>query len=147
VAFCFDVVPDVFEFSVRADEKRAANDAEKRFAEKFLHAARAIGFDRFQVRIAEEIEVEFLLGFEASLRFHGVAAHPEDDHSQLVELLFCVAKLGRFGRSTGSVGFGIEEENDAFAGEVRERNFVAGVVLQSEFRGFVANLEHVITNS
>ncbi len=115
MAFRFDVVPDVFELAVGADQKCAADDAEERAAEEFLHAARAVGFDRFEIGIAEEIEVEFLLGFEAGLGFDGVAAHTQDDHAQLVEFFLCVAKLGRFDRSTGSVGFGIEEEDDAFA--------------------------------
>ena len=119
VAFGFDVVPDLFEFAVSANEKSAANDSQERSAEKFLHAARAVSFDRFQIWIAEEIEVEFLLGFECGLRFDGVAAHTEDDHSEFVELFFCVAKLGRFSRSTGSVGFRIEKQHDAFAKEVR----------------------------
>ena len=76
-----DVVPNVFEVAVGADEKRAANNAEKRAAEEFLHAARAVGFDRFEIGIAEQIEVELLLGLEAGLRFEGVAAHAEDDHA------------------------------------------------------------------
>jgi hypothetical protein len=143
VAFCFDVVPDVFELAIRADEKGTSHDAEKRFAEEFLHAARAVGFDRFQIWITEKVEIEFLLGFEAGLGFDGVAAHAENDHAQLVELLFCVTKLGRFGRSTGSVGLGIEKENDALAEKVGERDVVAGVILQAECRGFVAYLDHV----
>jgi len=47
VALCLDVVPDVFELAIRADKKGTSHDAEKRFAEECLHAARAVGFDRF----------------------------------------------------------------------------------------------------
>jgi len=47
VALRFDVVPDVLELAVGADKKSASHDAEKRAAEKLLHAARAVGFDRF----------------------------------------------------------------------------------------------------
>jgi hypothetical protein len=57
VAFHFDVVPDVFEFAVGADEKGAADDAQERAAQESFHAARAVGFDRFQIGIAEEVEV------------------------------------------------------------------------------------------
>lgn len=109
MAFGADFVPDFLQFAVGANEVRAADDAKERFAEEFLHAARAVGFDGFEVRITEKIEVELVLGFEAGLRFDGVAAHAEDDHAELVELLFCVAKLGRFDRSTGGVGFRIEK--------------------------------------
>ena len=46
MALRLDVVPDVFELPVGADEESAADNAEKRVAEKFLHAARPVGFDR-----------------------------------------------------------------------------------------------------
>jgi hypothetical protein len=59
-----------------------------------------------------------LLGLEGGLGFDGIGAHAEDGDAELVELFFCVTKLGRFDRSTGSVGFGVEEEEDALAGEV-----------------------------
>jgi hypothetical protein len=128
VAFRGDGIPDVFEPAIAADQEGASHNSEKRFAEKFLHAARAESFDGFQIWIAKEIEVEFLFGFEGGLCFDGVAAHAEDDHAQFVELLFCVTKLGRFGRSAGSVGFGIEKENDAFAEKIRKRDVVVSIV-------------------
>lgn len=70
-----------------------------------------------------------MFGFKRGLRFDGIAAHAEDDHAKLVEVLFCVAKLGRFSRSTRSVGLGIEKENDAFAEIVGKRDVVACVIL------------------
>jgi len=75
VAFHLYVVPDVFEFAVGADEKGAANDAEKRTAQESLHAARAVGLDCFEIGVTEKIEVEFMFDFETGLDFHGVAAH------------------------------------------------------------------------
>ena len=81
VAFHFDVVPDVFEFAVGADQKGAANDAQERAAEESFHAACAVGFDRFEIGVAEKIEIEFLLGFETGLGFHGIAAHTKDDYA------------------------------------------------------------------
>jgi hypothetical protein len=132
VALRFDVVPDLLDFSIRTDEVRASNDAEERPAEECFHAARAVSFDRFQICIAEKVEIEFVLGLEAGLGLDRVAAHAEDDHAKLVEFLFCVAKLGRFNRSTGSIGFRKEEEQDALAAEVGEGDVVAGVVLQAE---------------
>jgi hypothetical protein len=145
VALRFDVVPNVFELAFRADQEGAADNAKERTAQEFLHAARAVGFDSLEVRITQEIEVEFLAGFEGGLRFDGVAAHAEDDHAQLVELFFCVAKLGRFRRSAGSVGFWIEKQHDALAEVVRERNIVAGVVLQAKCGGLAAYFEHAST--
>lgn len=70
MAFHFDAVPDVFEFAIGADEKGAANDAQERAAQESFHAARTIGFDGFETKVAEKIEIEFLLGFETGLGFH-----------------------------------------------------------------------------
>lgn len=86
-----------------------------------------------------------MFGFETCLRLDGIAAHSQDDHAELVELLFCVAKLGRFGGSTGSVGLRIEKEDNAFAEEIGERNVIASVVFQAKCGSFIANLEHLIT--
>lgn len=80
VAFRRDGVPDVFELAIGADQECASHNSEERFAEEFLHASRAEGFDCFQIRIAEKIEVELLFGFECGLCFDGVAAHTEDDY-------------------------------------------------------------------
>jgi hypothetical protein len=77
------------------------------------------------------------------LGFDGIGAHAEDGDTEIVEFLFCVTKLGRFDRSTGSAGFGVEEEEDLLAGEVFERNFVAIVGWEVKCGGFVAYFEHL----
>jgi hypothetical protein len=55
---------------------------------------------------------------EDGLGFDGIGAHAEDGYFEFVEFLFCVAKLGRFDDSTGSIGFGKEEKQDALALEI-----------------------------
>jgi hypothetical protein len=52
------------------------------------------------------------------LRFDGIGAQAEDGHTLLVEVFLCVTKLGRFNGSTGSVGFGIEEKENAATFEI-----------------------------
>jgi len=96
--------------------------------------------DGFVGGVAEQREIEFLFGLEGGLGFDGVGAHAEDGDTELVEVFFCVAKLGRLDRSTGSVGFGEKEEEDALAGEVLERNFFAFVGWEAEGGGFGADL-------
>jgi hypothetical protein len=54
-------------------------------------------------------------------------------------LLLCVAKLGRFDGSTGGVGFGVKEEEDALAGEVFKREFAAVVGWKTEGGDFGAD--------
>ena len=142
-----DLVPDSFDLSVGTDEKRTAHDAEEGFAEEFFHAARAVGFNGLELGIAEKIEINFELGFEAGLSFDGIRARAENHRTQFVELLLCVAKLGRFNGSTGSVGLRIEVEDHTFAEKVRKRDFFAMVILQAKVRRFVTYFEHERTST
>ena len=75
--------------------------------------------------IADERKIQLLLGAKSRQRFFGVTAGTDDRYSQSVEILLCVTKLGRFGRSTGSVRFGEEEEHDTAAFVGFEREFAA----------------------
>jgi hypothetical protein len=61
-------------------------------------------------------------------------------------LLFCVTKLGRFGRSTGCVGLWKEKKQHALAAEIRKRQFAALVCFQEKVRGFITDLQHEITS-
>jgi hypothetical protein len=127
VAFGADDGPDFLDFAGFADEDRTADDAHKGAAHKLFSLPDAELLDGLASGIAEQGEIEIVLGFERGLGFDGIGAHAEDGHAELVEFFFCVTKLGRFYRSTGSVGFGVEEKNDASAGEVLEGDFVACV--------------------
>jgi hypothetical protein len=90
--------------------------------------------------IADQREIQLLFGAKACQRFFGIAAGANQTYTQLVEVLLCVTKLGRFCRSTGSVRFWKEEKNDAPAFVGMQRQFAAFVRLQREIRCFVANL-------
>ena len=110
VAFGFDGGPDGFDFAGLADEERAADDAHEFASHELLLLPRAVGFDGFVIRVAKQWEIEFEFGFEQGLRFDRVGARAEDGHFEFVELLLCVAKLGRLDDSTRSVGFGKEKK-------------------------------------
>jgi len=118
VAFGFDGVPDFFDFAVGADQKTAADDSLEQAAHEFLAAPRAVGLDHLVRGIAEQREIEFVLVAEVLQGLHGVSAGSKNGNTELVELLFCVTKLGRFDRSTGSIRFRKKEEQDAAALEV-----------------------------
>jgi len=118
VAFGFDEGPDVFDFAGFADEEGAADDAHESAAHELFFLPGAEFLDGFVGGIAEQREIEILLGTERGLSFDGIGAQAKDGDTKLVEIFFCVTKLGRFDRSTGSVGFGVEEEQNALAGEV-----------------------------
>jgi len=142
VAFRFYVVPDVLDLAIGADQKRAAHNSQERLAEEVFHAPRAVGFDHFKLGIAQQRKIQLLLFLEAGLRFYGIPAGSQDDHIQLVELLLCVTKLGRFGRSTRGVGLRKEKQEHALAAKIGERHVFAVVSFYLEFRSLIASFQH-----
>jgi hypothetical protein len=142
VALGFDGRPDRCNVASFADKERASHDAHESPSHDLLLLPRAVGFDGLVAGIAEQRKIEPIFGLEQGLRLDGIGAHAQDGHVELFELLFCVAKLGRFDDSTGSVGFGEEEQQNALPGEVFERDRVVFVRLQAERRCLVAGIEH-----
>ena len=144
VAFGFDRGPDLFDFAGFADEERTADDAHEFAPHELLFLPRAVRFDGLVIRIAQQRKIESVLGLEQSLCFDRIRAHAEDGHFELIELLFCVTKLGRLDGSTGSVGLGIEKKEHATPLEIFERDGGVVVGFEAEGGGFVAGLEHFL---
>ena len=142
MALGLDRRPDRRNFASFADKERASHDAHEFPSHELLLLPSAVGFDGLVAGIAEQRKIEPIFGLEQGLRLHGISAHAKDGHVELFELLLCVAKLGRFDDSTGSVGFGEEEQQNALPSEVFERNRVVFVRLQAERRCLVSGLEH-----
>jgi hypothetical protein len=142
VAFHFYLIPQLFDLAVGADQEGAAHDSGEGAAHEFLGAPDAIGFQHLAAGIADEREIQFLLGTKCRQRFLGIAAGADDRYAQFVEVLLCVTKLGRFGRSTGSIGFGKEKQDNTPALVGFQREFAAFVRLQREIRSFVADFQH-----
>ena len=118
MAFGFDEGPEFLDFAGFADEEGASDDAHEGAVHELLFLPGAEFLDGFVGGVAEQGEIEILLGFEGGLGFDGIGAQAKDGDAELVEFFFCVAKLGRFDGSTGSVGLGVEEEEDLPADEV-----------------------------
>ena len=144
MAFGFDGGPDGLDFAGVANEERTADDAHEFASHELLLLPGTVGGDGFVIGIAEQGKIELVLGFEQGLRFHRIGAHAEDGHIELIELLSCVAKLGRLDDSTGCVGFGEEEKENAATFEILQRDGFVFVGLEAEGGGFVAGLEHGI---
>jgi hypothetical protein len=138
VAFGFDEGPDVFDFAGFADEKRAADDAHEGAAHELFFLPGAEFCDGLVSGIGEQRKIEIVLGLEGGLGFDRIGAHAEDGHIVLVELVLCVAKLGRFDGSTRGVGFGVEKEEDAVAFEITQRDKRVVVGFETEAGGFDA---------
>src|SRR5258707_13989135 len=133
VAFGPDRVPDLFDFAVGADQKTAADNSLEQAAHEFFPAPRAVGFDHLVRGVAEQREIEFPLVAEILQSLHRVGAGSENGDTAQVKLLFCVAKLGRFDRSTGGIRLSKKEEQHAPALAILKRGAIAAVVRAGEF--------------
>jgi len=118
VALHSHLVPDFFDFAVRSNQKRAPHDSFENSAHEFFRAPYAIFFDHFVSRIAQQGKVKFLLFLEVGQRLFGVSARAQNNHILFIEVPFCVAKLGRFRRSTWRVGLGKEKQHYALSLEI-----------------------------
>jgi hypothetical protein len=77
--------------------------------------------------ISEQREVYPVLRLEFRLRFDGIRTATYNGGIESGKLCEGVTKLGRFIRSTGRIGLGIEIEDQVFAAIIRERNRLAVV--------------------
>lgn len=142
MAFGGDRVPDFFNFAVDADQKCATDYAFENPAHEFFGAPDAVSLNHFVRGIAEQRKIEFLLVTKVGQQSLRIGAGAQDSCVFLVKTSFCVTKLGRFGGSTGSVGFGKEKEHHAFAFEIAQTNINACVVWQGKVRGLVSDFQH-----
>ena len=138
------VVPYLSDFAVGADPECHPDDPEKRLPEKTLHAPRAIGLDHLKFRIRKQWKIQLVLYLEFCLRFHGIGARSHDRRICILKFLDCVAKLGRFVRSTRRICLRIKIQDQVFSPKISERHHLAAVVLHFEFGSFVAFFEHVL---
>jgi hypothetical protein len=144
MAFGFDEGPYFFDLAGFADEEGAADDAHEGAAHELFFLPGAELCDGLVGGIGEQGKVEIVLGLERSLGFDGIGAEAEDGHAVLVKILLCVTKLGRFDGSTGSVGFGVEEEEDALALEIGQGDRCVVVCFETKAGGFGAGFEHFV---
>ena len=147
VAFGSDDGPDRRNFAGFADQERTSHDAHEFASHELPLLPRTVSFAGLVAGIAKQREIESIFGLEQGLCIDGVGAHAQDGDLEFVELFLCVAKLGRFDDSTGSVGFGEEEQQNAFPLEIFERDGFVFVGWEAERGGFVAGLEHGIPRS
>ncbi len=141
VAFRAGFVPDVAYFCVRPNPVRHAHDSEERFTEETLHAPRAVDLDGVEIRIRKQREIQIVLGLEFRLLLDGIRAASQNYGVQLVEFFLRVAKLGRLIRSTRRQRLGEKEKDHVFSAQVRQRDFLAVIGGQFEFRRPFANFQ------
>jgi hypothetical protein len=94
-------------------------------------------------RVGEEREIQLVLDAEFRLVFDPVRAAPKDVGVGSFKLLDGVTKLGRFRRSTGSVGLGEEKQDKVLPLVIFQRNSLALIGANREVRSFVTFFKHV----
>ena len=142
MAFHLHAIPDLFDLAVGTDQECAAHNSFERSPHEFLHPPQAVRLDHFVIGVAEQREIQFLTGLEFRERLFRVRADPNYRNTKRIEVLLCVTKLGRFCRSTGSVRFGKEKQDNTLALVGFQREFAALVRLQCKVWGFVAWFQH-----
>jgi len=143
MSFGRDRVPNFLNLSSRANQKCTSHDSLERAPHEFFQAPRAVGLDHFVVGIAQKRKIEPLLGLEALQSLHRIGACPYYRRAGLFEFFLGVTKLGRFGCSTGSIGFREEKQHQMLALKVFQRNFFAFIGKECEIRSFITDFEHV----
>ncbi len=102
----------------------------------------AVGEPDVPSRVAEKGEVEVELLRERTVLVLGVEADSQNLRVRVLELPDVVAEPATFGGSAGSVGLGVEPEDDDPSQIIREPNEFPSMVLDREVRRFVAFLQH-----
>jgi hypothetical protein len=138
VALGRGLLPDFSHLSVWADEAGTADNPQKILSEKTFHAAGPVGLNGLEFRVAQEREVQLVLGAEFDHGVRRIRRTAEHDGVELFELCLGVTKLGRFGGSTGRESLGKEIKQNEFAAEIGKRRLRAVVGCQAEVRSFVA---------
>jgi len=137
MAFGLDLGEDAQERLVGTDEEGCPLDADDFLAVHVLFLEDPKLFADFFVYISKERIRKVVLCLEFGLGFGRVAGDAEDDGAGVLELFEGVTKAAGFDGAAGSVGAGIEEEDDGFSGEVAEVDGVFLIVLKREVGDFL----------
>jgi len=136
MAFRLDGREDVGNLTLGADKERSAHDAHDLLSiHVFLFQHVKLLSDFFFV-VGQQGVRQGLLFLKLELRLWSIRRDAEDDQPGFLQLGICVAEPARLQRSTGGVGFGIEEQDDILASKLIERDGVSVFVGQSEVGSF-----------
>ena len=128
VAVRLNVLEDVGDFALRADQERSPGDAHH------LLAIHVLLFDHTElvsdglVLVGEKRVRQFVLVLEFLLSGRCVGRDAEYGNAGPGELSICVAEPARFYGSTGGIGFRIEEEDDRFAAKLLQLDRVSTLI-------------------
>jgi hypothetical protein len=118
MAFRFHVVENMLNFPVWADYEGRSGDSFYDFSIHILVFDHAKRFRDRLVRISQQRVRQVVLILKFLLLFGAVCGNAEYNRSSLLNLFVCVAEPARFYRSAWSIGLGVEEQDNCFAGKI-----------------------------
>ena len=137
-----NVVEHLEEFSIGPDQEAHARDALEELSVHGLLFDDLVIARHLLLGVGEQRIGKIVFVFELLLLGWSVSGNAKYGKAGLLELCVCVAEPARLDRSTGSVRFRIEEEDERFPGEVAELHGFAVLVRQFKIRCFRAFFQH-----
>jgi hypothetical protein len=112
------VLEDFGDLAFTIDNERGARDPFHLLAVHVLFLDHAESFADLFVGVGEQVVRKLVFFFKFLLRSWSVGGNPQNGESGFLQFCICVAEPARFYGSTGSVGLGIEEEDDVLPAQV-----------------------------
>lgn len=120
---------DVLDLAIGSDYECSAGDPHDFLAIHVFFLDDAVGFGDFLVGIGQERKGELELILEFLLRFRSIRRNAEEDGAGFLNLLVGVAEGAGLDGASGSIGARVEVEDDNFAAQGFERNFLVVLVV------------------
>lgn len=103
----------------------------------------AISLESLVFGITDKRKIQLVFISELGQLVRGVSAHAHNFSPKLIQFLLAVTKLVSLPRSTRSVGFWKEIEDQHTAFEIAQLRELAGIRRQGKTRRFISNIEHI----
>lgn len=140
MAFWLDSWEDVLDFAVWTDDKCGAGDAHHFPAVHILFLYNAELLGDLLIGIGEEGKRQIELILKLLLGFGSIGRDAKQHDAGFLNLFVGIAKGAGFDSASGRVSAGIEIEDDGFAAQRFQGDFVAVLILQSEVGSFIIDI-------
>ena len=132
---------DVLDLAVGPDYECGAGDTHYFLAIHIFFLNDAVGFGDFLVGIGQQGKGQLKFILEFFLRFRSVRGNAEEDGASFLNLLVGVAEGAGLDGASGSIGARVEVEDNYFAAQGFERNFLVVLVVQSKLGSLIIDVD------
>jgi hypothetical protein len=140
VAFWLDFWEDVLDFAVRANDKCGPGNAHHFPAVHILFLYNAELLGDLLIGIGEEGKWQLELVLKFLLGFGRVGGDAKQHDAGFLNLFISIAESTGLDGASGSIGAGIEIEDDGLAAQGFQGDFVAVLILQSEVGSLIIDI-------